>query len=335
MKRTLVGLMMMITIVAVAHSSYAQEGGPLPTRIVVNVAAPIYIQPDAKLVPLRTAAVGSMLNVQIGEGGWYRVEFQDPQYGRRVGYVEKRFVSGVAVRPESADLTVAEARPAQLTMAAQVSPNTPSGSSQTVSGFRTREVATQLQGETSSGPRGYVIGRSGMTFGTRTAPLIGAEVGGQIAPFLQAFGSVDWHRDISPSFVDDIGEFVSYIVDADVNYRFPTFTGVGGLKVIAPRGTIRPYGLGGLGYGRVNGTVEVEGEDVTELFDEFGFLDRDDISFNKMLFEVGGGISIVERSDVYGHRLSVSQVLGYRRADQHVRTVCWCRCRLLSTSPDC
>ena len=124
------------------------------------------------------------------------------------------------------------------------------------------------------------------------APLIGAEVGGQVAPFLQAFGSVDWHRDISPSFVDDIGELVSYIVDADVNYRFPTFTGVGGLKVIAPRGTIRPYGLGGLGYGRVNGTVEVEGEDVTELLDNFGVLDRDDISFNKMLFEVGGGISI-------------------------------------------
>ena len=61
--------MMMMTIVAVAHSSYAQEVGPVPTRIVVNVAAPIYVQPDAKLVPLRTAAVGSMLNVQIGEGG--------------------------------------------------------------------------------------------------------------------------------------------------------------------------------------------------------------------------------------------------------------------------
>jgi hypothetical protein len=150
----------------------------------------------------------------------------------------------------------------------------------------------QPLGETALWPRAYVIGRGGMTFATRTAPLLGVEVGGQIAPFLQAYGSFDWHRDISPSFIEDVGEIVSNIVDSDVNYRFPTFTGIGGLKVIAPRGAIRPYGLGGFGYGRTNGTVEIEGEDVTELFDELGFLDRDDVSFNKMLFEVGGGVAV-------------------------------------------
>jgi opacity protein-like surface antigen len=146
--------------------------------------------------------------------------------------------------------------------------------------------------EQSPWPRAYVIGRGGFTFGTRTAPLLGAEVGGQIAPFLQAYGSFDWHRDISPSFLEDVGDIISDIVDADVNARLPSFTGIGGVKVIAPRGTIRPYGLGGFGYGRVNGTVEIEGEDVTELFDEFGLLDRDDITFNKALFEVGGGVSV-------------------------------------------
>jgi hypothetical protein len=31
---------------------------------------------------------------------------------------------------------------------------------------------------------------------------------------------------------------------------------------------------------------------VTEWLDEFGYLDRDDINFNKMLFEVGGGVSV-------------------------------------------
>jgi opacity protein-like surface antigen len=55
---------------------------------------------------------------------------------------------------------------------------------------------------------------------------------------------------------------------------------------------VRPYGLGGFGYGRVSGTVEIEGEDVTGLLDEFDIIDRDDINFNKALFEVGGGVSI-------------------------------------------
>lgn len=140
-------------------------------------------------------------------------------------------------------------------------------------------------------PRGYVVGRSGVTFGTRTAPLVGVEVGRHVAPFLQVYGSFDWHRDISPGIVEDLSELISDIAGADVNYRSPSFTAVGGLKVIAPRGAIRPYGIGGVGYGRVNGTVEVEGEDVTGLLDEFGLLDRDDISFNKVLFEVGGGVS--------------------------------------------
>jgi hypothetical protein len=159
--------------------------------------------------------------------------------------------------------------------------------------FKSEEArVVQPLGDLSPWPHAYVIGRGGVTFGTRTAPLLGVEVGGQIAPVLQAYGSLDWHRDISPSVIEDVSEIISDIVGADVNYRFPSFVGVGGLKVIAPRGAIRPYGLGGFGYGRVNGTVEIEGEDVTDLLDEFGYLDRDDVDFNKTLFEVGGGVSM-------------------------------------------
>lgn len=158
--------------------------------------------------------------------------------------------------------------------------------------------AVQIPADQSGWPHAYVVGRGGVTFATRTAPLFGAEVGGQVAPALQVYGSIDWHRDISPSFVEDVSELVSDIAGVDVNYRLPTLTAIGGLKVIAPRGTLRLYGLGGFGYGRVNGTVEVEGEDVTGLLDEFGYLDREDISFNKALFEVGGGIAL-SRGPVY------------------------------------
>lgn len=194
------------------------------------------------------------------------------------------------------------------------------------------QALAQIASEPSSWPRSYILGRGGLTFATRTAPLVGAEIGGGVAPILQVYGSFDWHRDISPSFVDDISDLISDIVGADVNYRFPTFTGIGGLKVIAPRGAVRPYGLGGFGYGRVNGTVEVEGEDVTDLLDEFGFLDRDDVSFNKVLFEVGGGISASRGRLLRGHWVSVSQVPADQRADQYVGAVHRGRCRLLIRS---
>ena len=39
----------------------------------------------------------------------------------------------------------------------------------------------------------------------------------------------------------------------------------------------------------MSGTVEVE--DVTGLLDDLGYLDRDDINFNKALFEVGVSFS--------------------------------------------
>jgi hypothetical protein len=125
-----------------------------PTRVSVTAPAPIYVLPDAKLVPLRTAAVGSALNVQRVEGEWYRVEFQDPQYGRRVGYIEKRYV---ADQQAALDLTVADdvqQRPAfapqasasaqQPSAFAQSSAFTPTPKGQAVTGLSIPTFETML-----------------------------------------------------------------------------------------------------------------------------------------------------------------------------------------------
>jgi hypothetical protein len=63
-------------------------------HVVVAEAAPIFVRPNppAGLQPLRVAAIGTVLETQGEEAGWYQVAFQDPQFGRRVGYIEKRFV---------------------------------------------------------------------------------------------------------------------------------------------------------------------------------------------------------------------------------------------------
>ena len=64
---------------------------PQDARATVVTEAPIFIQPGAK-VPLRVAKVGTALRILQEEGAWAQVEFNDPQFGRRVGWIEKQFI---------------------------------------------------------------------------------------------------------------------------------------------------------------------------------------------------------------------------------------------------
>ena len=68
---------------------------PVPDRVptgVISEAAPVFVLPDATRTPLRTLAAGTSVRILEEKGDWVRVEFNDQQYGRRVGYVERRFV---------------------------------------------------------------------------------------------------------------------------------------------------------------------------------------------------------------------------------------------------
>jgi len=58
-------------------------------RAIVLENAPIHLYPDAKTTPLRTAAVNTSLVVIEDAGEWLRVEFEDPVFGSRQGYVQK------------------------------------------------------------------------------------------------------------------------------------------------------------------------------------------------------------------------------------------------------
>jgi hypothetical protein len=70
-----------------ATSVGAQTGA----SAVVTTAAPVFLQPGAQ-TPLRVAKVGTVFKVLQQEGEWVEVEFNDPQFGRRVGWVEKKLV---------------------------------------------------------------------------------------------------------------------------------------------------------------------------------------------------------------------------------------------------
>lgn len=72
-----------------ASSVASAQGG---RTAVATEDAPIYLRPEAGRTPLRTAAPGTRFIVVGEDVGWVNVEFQDPQHGRRVGWVERRLV---------------------------------------------------------------------------------------------------------------------------------------------------------------------------------------------------------------------------------------------------
>ena len=53
----------------------------------VTTNAPIYAAAQETPTPLRVAAVGTRLRVLSTDGDWVEVEYNDPQLGRRVGWV--------------------------------------------------------------------------------------------------------------------------------------------------------------------------------------------------------------------------------------------------------
>jgi hypothetical protein len=78
----------------------------------VTTNAPIYAAAQETPTPLRVAAVGSRLRVLSTEGDWVQVEYNDPQLGRRVGWVLRHYISLTSHDLRPMDLSVPEASPA-------------------------------------------------------------------------------------------------------------------------------------------------------------------------------------------------------------------------------
>ncbi len=98
-----------------SSAAHAQTTG------LVTEPAPIYLRADETLVPLRTAATGTTLNVLQDMGDWLQVEFHDPQHGRRIGWIRRARVRVAAPNTTPMDLSVPTARtpgtPSQLRVA--------------------------------------------------------------------------------------------------------------------------------------------------------------------------------------------------------------------------
>ena len=63
-------------------------------RATVTAEGPVFIRPGAETA-LKVLAVGTQLKVLQEDTGWAQVEFNDLQFGRRVGWVEARLIRTV------------------------------------------------------------------------------------------------------------------------------------------------------------------------------------------------------------------------------------------------
>ena len=200
-----------VSLVAAATPAMAQT----PERVAVTVAAPVFLEADATMTPLRLAREGSVLKVATAEGEWYQVEFDDPQFGRRIGYIEKRHVRVLPPEVssmEAVDLTVAEARLRPAAAAAQdLWPPVPTRSSK-YSLYPAAESAI-----------GWGLLRDSLTQQTSTLGW-NVSVAGNLLPWL--------------GLVGDVGG--NYKTVADVTLKIHTF--LSGVRISGRAGRLVPFG---------------------------------------------------------------------------------------------
>ena len=73
----------------VPQAAFAQS---TPRTATITATAPVFGSPNANQTPLRLAKEGSVLLLVTTDAEWTQVEFQDPEFGRRVGYVQTKYV---------------------------------------------------------------------------------------------------------------------------------------------------------------------------------------------------------------------------------------------------
>ncbi|MGQ0732270.1 MAG: hypothetical protein ACT4QD_01295 [Acidobacteriota bacterium] len=82
----------LLSLMPLAVEARQPGAAAAPTNGTVTTAAPVYLRPDATLTPLRTLAAGTLLRINETKGDWMQVTFADPQFGRRTGWIQLKFV---------------------------------------------------------------------------------------------------------------------------------------------------------------------------------------------------------------------------------------------------
>jgi hypothetical protein len=91
MKCFLIPVVALAALLGSAGDAASQPGVRRLTAITA-ASAPVFVLPDATRTPLRVLTPGTRLRVLRDQGEWLRVEFDDPRWGPRIGYIERKHV---------------------------------------------------------------------------------------------------------------------------------------------------------------------------------------------------------------------------------------------------
>jgi len=78
------GIHLSLLVVAVSVNISAAQP---PSAGVVLQDSPVFLYPESNRTPLATLAAGTQVRIVETRGEWYRVEFRDPAFGPRIGWV--------------------------------------------------------------------------------------------------------------------------------------------------------------------------------------------------------------------------------------------------------
>jgi hypothetical protein len=127
MRPTFLAALVISTLLALPRASHAdafpvvpdlQDSDQLSGRTIAE--APVFVKQNAK-TPLRVLPVGTVLQVLQETGDWTQIEFKDPQWGQRIGWVQRTLIR--VSRPQPA-LTTPEL---STTVPSNVDPVPPAG----------------------------------------------------------------------------------------------------------------------------------------------------------------------------------------------------------------
>jgi opacity protein-like surface antigen len=148
-----------------------------------------------------------------------------------------------------------------------------------------------------SDTRSYVMGNGGVTFGTETAPMVGAQFGTSLGSSLQLYAGGGYYDNVLPGGVqtdlDQAAEALTTVTGLpwEFDAKARAFCVSGGARYLFDTGSaMRPYVSAGAGFANLKVRVsEVDLGDITEDFVEAGL---DDATTTKPLVEFGGGVAV-------------------------------------------
>ena len=101
-RRVILSPFVLATVTSVGAFAQQPPAAPPGVRLqqsaTVTTEAPIYLLPDDTRKPLRMLAPGTSLVVQRAQDDWLEVSFNDPQFGRRIGWIQQKFVKVSAAK---------------------------------------------------------------------------------------------------------------------------------------------------------------------------------------------------------------------------------------------